>query len=89
MKKSAPMDMNSENTTPGIGPLTRSTPLQESTQDLIDSLSKLEAPEFLMESETIQLDTPCQNRIRGILKSGKKQSPGSETKSVRMKVESG
>jgi hypothetical protein len=88
MKKSVPVDMNSENTTPGIGPLTKSTPLQESTQDLIDTLSKLEAPEFLMESDTIQLDTPCQNRIRGILKSSKKKSPGSETKSVRLKDES-
>lgn len=85
MKKSGPGDFES---LPEQGPLTKSTPLQESTQDLIDSLSKLEAPEFVMESDTIQLDTPCQNRSRGILKSSKKKlSPGTEIKSVRIKEE--
>ena len=73
------------------GPLTKSTPLQDSTRDLIDTLSRLEAPEFVMESDTIQFDTPCQNRTlrlpesRGILKSSNKKSPqGSETKCVRI-----
>lgn len=85
MKKSVPVDFES---IPESGPLTKSTPLQDSTQDLIDTLSKLEAPEFVMESDTIRLETPCQNRSRGILKSAiKKQSPGTEIKSVRIKEE--
>lgn len=84
MKKAAPVDFKSQDS----GPLTKSTPLQEATQDLIDTLSKLEVPEFIMESDTIQLDTPCQNKSRGILKSSmKKVSPGTEMKSVRIKEE--
>jgi len=78
------MNMNSGADT---GPLTKSTPLQESTQDILDTLSKLEVSEFVMESDTIQMDTPCANRTRGILKSSKAPSPGSEPKCVRIKEE--
>ena len=67
------------------GPLTKSTPLKDSTQDLIDSISKLEASEFVVESDTIHFETPLKGKI---LKSAIRKSPqGLEAKSVRIKEE--